>query len=307
MLQKILMGHPDIHSTAEPWLLFPFVYALKNNGVLSEYNHSVFHKAIYEFVQNLPQGEKDYYETIRQCVSAIYEKSCPGSEKYFLDKTPRYYLIIEEINKLFPEAKFIFLFRNPVQVFSSIVNTWCRGRLRRLYPFEIDLYYGPKALSKGYQLMQEKAYSVQYEELVKNPEVHVKEICNYLEIEYHPKVLTEFAKQETGGSMGDHKGQREYSAISKNSTSKWRSTFNTVFRKQLISKYLNSIDSSVLEVQGYDKQTIRDEIKNHKVSLQNIGLADLMDYSLSNLIRLLKLNLYFEETIKDWAPKRHLS
>ena len=43
---------------------------------------------------------------------------------YFLDKTPRYYWILNEIHELFPEAKYIYLTRNPINVFSSTMTSW---------------------------------------------------------------------------------------------------------------------------------------------------------------------------------------
>ncbi len=81
-----------------------------------------------------------------------------NGETYFLDKTPRYYLIIPEIAQIFPDAKFIFLFRNPLQVISSVMKTWCKGTLNGLHRYNNDLINGPQLLSEGYEILKDKSY-----------------------------------------------------------------------------------------------------------------------------------------------------
>ena len=50
------------------------------------------------------------------------------SATYFLDKTPPYAHFLPELAQTFPEAKFIALWRNPLAVVASIVETFCDGR-----------------------------------------------------------------------------------------------------------------------------------------------------------------------------------
>ena len=124
LLQRILMSHSQICSIAEPWILLPQFYMLKKNGTLSDYSSLTAYKAVTDFVENLPKKHKDYKNSLRDFVLDLYQKQCQNNERYFLDKTPRYYLIIDEIIDLFPDAKFIFLFRNPVHIYASSINTW---------------------------------------------------------------------------------------------------------------------------------------------------------------------------------------
>ena len=145
LLQRVLMSHSQIASVAEPWLMLPFCYAHKKKGVLAEYSHSVSTDAFADFINNLPNGENDYFEALNEFACTLYQKQCMNNETYFLDKTPRYYFIVPEILEIFPDAKFIFLFRNPLHVMSSIIQTWCDGNLRKLYSYERDLNLGPKA------------------------------------------------------------------------------------------------------------------------------------------------------------------
>ena len=56
-------------------------------------------------------GKDLYIEALRQMGGKLYNRVLEVSGKQiFLDKTPRYYLIIPELKKIFPEAKFLNLY-----------------------------------------------------------------------------------------------------------------------------------------------------------------------------------------------------
>lgn len=281
LLQRILMSHKDIASVAEPWLLLPFLYVTKQEGVLSEFSQALSSMAIKDFIDNLPNKENDYYKELNSFVNILYAKQCKNNEIYFLDKTPRYYFIIPEIVKVFPNAKFIFLFRNPVHVMSSMVQTWGNGRLKDLYQHERDLILGPKALSDGYALLKDQAFAIQYEVYVTNPEKYIKELCSYLEIMFDDSMLTSFTDQDIKGRMGDSTGILEYNTISHGSLEKWKTTFNTPFRKKLLYKYIENIDENILSMQGYSKKDILNEINVYKCNAKN-SIRDWFDYLFSS-------------------------
>ena len=124
LLQRMLAGHPEISTVSEPWILLPLVYSQKQTGQLSNYSHRNSQLGINDVINQLPQKERDYNLAIRSMSDHIYEKLCLNNEKYFLDKTPRYHLIAQEIISIYPDAKFIFLFRNPLDVYASVMTTW---------------------------------------------------------------------------------------------------------------------------------------------------------------------------------------
>lgn len=306
LLQRVLMSHEEIASVAEPWLMLPFCYALKKEGVLAEYSHDVSFKAINEFINNLPNKEMDYYNALGSFSSVLYEKQCLNNEMYFLDKTPRYYHIITEISKAFPNAKFIFLFRNPVNVMSSMIQTWANGRLNKMYNYNRDLNFGPQALSEGFQLLRGKAYAIQYEEYVKEPEKYTKEICKYLDIRFKEEMLKAFSDQNTRGNMGDSTGIRDYKIIETKPLCKWKNTFNTRFRKNYINGYVKSIDKKIFDIQGYNKKEILNDIESLEVDNKNY-LSDKTDLIYSDLVQFLKLNIWFGARVKNWAKNTFLS
>ena len=306
LLQRILNIHPEINSVAEPWVLLPFIYSLKESGTVTEYNHKVMNSAINDFINNLPNKSDDYYKALRQFITTLYEKQCVDGEKYFLDKTPRYYNIIPEIAKIFPNAKFIFLFRNPIHVMSSIINTWNHGRLKNLYFFKRDLEVGPVALSEGYHLLKDRAYAVRYEELVVNPVLVIKDLCRYLEIGFDKNMLVTIGSKKTKWKMGDPTGILEYKEVSTKSLLKWEITFNTKFRKKLAYNYINRFSKNILLEQGYEKSKILDEIKQLKTE-KNKSLIDRYDLIYNRLYRTIQPNIWWKGEIKKWAKGEYLS
>jgi len=306
LLQRVLMSHSQIASVAEPWVMLPFSYAYKSNGVLTEYSHNVSFSAIEDFVDNLPNKENDYYEALGDFASTLYGKQCKNNERYFLDKTPRYYLIIPEILKAFPDAKFIFLFRNPIHVMSSMMQTWSNGTFRKMYSHERDLNLGPKALSEGYELLDDKALAIQYEQFISNPAMYVEKICLYLDIEFDVQMLESFSDQDTKGRMGDPTGVLDYKSVSTEPLDKWKLTFATKYRKKIALNYLKNIEDSVFLTQGYSKIDLIEETENIPAK-QSKYLSDRIDVFYSFLVRYFKLNIFFGKITKKWTRNRHLS
>ena len=93
VLQRLLAAHTKISTVSEPWLLLPFSYALKSNGLFSEYDHGTCYKAISDFVQHLPNKEYDYNQALSDFVYTLYKKTGDPEASYFLDKTPQLSLI----------------------------------------------------------------------------------------------------------------------------------------------------------------------------------------------------------------------
>ena len=128
LLQYILAAHSKISTVSEPWILLPFVYALKEEGSYSEFVHKAMVRAFSDFCEELPNGRKDYFDELSVFALRLYSKACQCESEYFLDKTPRYHLIVEEIIKMFPNGKFIFLWRNPLSIVASMMKSWAGGK-----------------------------------------------------------------------------------------------------------------------------------------------------------------------------------
>ena len=262
LLQKILTTHSEIETTAEPWILLPYIYAQKDTGIQAIYDQHLCSEAITDFIQQLPQREDDYLYELREFILRLYSKQISNKNTiYFIDKTPRYYYIIPEIIKTFPDAKFIFLFRNPLSIISSIISSWTNNTFN-IYKFKEDFDYGFKTLVRNYHRFKNKSIMLYYEDLILNPDVDLQKIFDYLNLEYNKEVIEQFNEINFEGSKGD-KNRKGYQYISSQNLKKWKNTFNSKFRKAYAKKYLHKINKELNEI-GYNKTEIIHDLNNTK-------------------------------------------
>jgi hypothetical protein len=224
LLQKILGTHPEISTTSEPWILLPCVFSLRDQGILTEYSHWRSAVAIKDFCRTLPQGEYDYYNEIQNFIISLYAKNS-GNERYFLDKTPRYHLIIEDIMRIFPNGKFIFLWRNPLAIVASIIESFGHGYWN-LYDYRIDLFKGLTNLLEMFDKAEVHLHSLRYEDLVSNPQSECERIFRYLDLPFDPDILITFKTVNLAGEFGDQIGINKYASIDNSSLEKWKTTIN---------------------------------------------------------------------------------
>jgi len=214
LAQRILTRTSGVSSASEPWLLLPYIYTLRSQGQFSEYWHGRTVEAISDFCDVLPDGKNTYYKELRKFVTHLYQDAAGDGAVYFLDKTPRYHLVVNEIIDIFPDAKFIFLWRNPLAVASSIMDTWGKGRWN-LHSYKIDLYSGLSSLTEAFEKHKNKVHAVRYEDLVTNPVQSWQGIMDYLELPFDQEMIEEFSDVKLQGRMGDPTGTKLYTTGTK--------------------------------------------------------------------------------------------
>ena len=169
LLQRMFCRATAVKSISEPALLLPLLYHRYNKEIYSSYNVQVFSKGIDDLVSLYRNGWDDYDAELRSFVLKLYGNGLGENGKYFVDKTPRYSLIAPEIVELFPRAKFIFLWRDPLLIIDSTIESlwsgrWLPGRI------SIDFEQGVRGLCSAAEALGDRAIHIRYEELVSAPE-----------------------------------------------------------------------------------------------------------------------------------------
>lgn len=304
LLQRILSTSNKISTTAEPWILLPMTFMQKKEGTLTQYFHTTSQIAITDFINQLPNKQITFNQEVRSFILSLYKKQCIKNEIYFLDKTPRYYEIIKEINDIFPDAKFIFLFRNPISVFSSVIKTWGNNSFGNLFYHSRDLYEGQSLISQGYELIKEKSLKINYENLIQNPSVVLKDLSEYLKVDLSEEILNEFSEYKMRGRMGDKTGTAKYKKIDIEPLTKWKEIFNSSLRKRIAFTYINSLNESYLKIQGYDKAELLSNIQNIKTTRLS-SFKDLQDILKYKIILKYHTNIFFSKGI-EWIKNKFL-
>lgn len=259
LLQRLIAAHSQVATTAEPWLLLPPLYALRPDGVYAEYSHVVTVRAISGLIERLPAGRADYLAAVNKMATHVYERLSPPGTRIFLDKTPRYGLVVDDLLATFPEGKFVILHRNPLAVVASIVSSFAGGRWKP-YHHKQDLFLLSSRLLDAQQRNPEAFAVLRYEDVVQDPEPTLRGLMTALELEWEPEILTSFVEVSVAGNVGDRTGTRDYDSVSTEPLEKWRQHLASPVRKAWTRRYLRWLGEERLEIMGYDLSELMDEL-----------------------------------------------
>lgn len=265
LLQRILGNLPDIHTISEPWLLLPPIYSNRKKGVWYEFDAHTAQIAHQNFVHALPNEEDDIDEAMRLMYVYLYNQALDGTGKSsFLDKTPRYYLIIPELHRLFPRSHFIILFRNPLAVLSSIQRTWVRKRWLLLHKRKMDLLEAPQLLLDGARELEDYCTVVHYENLINEPAVELERICSALGIEFSPDIIEYGSYDAPSWRHGDKAGIGQHAIPNPGNENKWEEDLLNPQVWRLARDYLKFLGRNTVKQMGYSHDEISQTLIDRK-------------------------------------------
>ena len=301
LLQRLLTTQEEIASVAEPWLLLPFLYTLKQNRSFADYAQFSTVNAIQDLYNQFPNGVDDYLYELSNFVLRLYAKAAYEKEyKYFLDKTPRYHLVVDEIIRMFPDGKFIFLWRNPLAIIASIIESFGKGKWF-IYRYNVDLFRGAENLTKAFQNYSNQVHSLRYEDILINPELELVRLFKYLEIDPQFERLSEFHQIKFSGRFGDATGVKNYQTISIDPLDKWKRILTNPVRRRWCRNYLEWLGDERLTLMGYDKNGLNSELNTIPMNIRFVG-ADIWANLFGFLFRLFDLRMFKRkiESAKSW-------
>ncbi|MCU4175093.1 sulfotransferase family protein [Carboxylicivirga sp. N1Y90] len=254
LLQALLSNNNHVATVSEPWLLLPFFTYNKPELGLAKYSSRLAYEGINDFKSKINKEKFD--NDLSNFLLNQYEQIRTKNESYILDKTPRYYEILNEITYHFPNAKIIILKRNPFAVLSSIIKTWNQDSLQKLLFHKRDILVAPKLLHQ-FTIEQKKnrnVVSIQYEELLSNPEHHTKQLYKWLNLPYNAEILNYSNNLKFKGKMGDPTGIIANKIPNSSHIDLWKETYNEKKWKDFFNGYANFLGSDFLNAYGeYDQ------------------------------------------------------
>jgi hypothetical protein len=253
LLQRMLGAYPLVHTTQEPAIALYPLLGLQAQRMESAYRREVPHLFVRSFLQTLEEGEEAYVVALRKMLLNLYRSALATTQaRFFLDKTPRYFMIIPELGRVFPKARYLILFRNPLAVLGSILNTWVRGEWLGVAHARPDLVEAPRLLLEGWALLGERAMTVQYERLVREPERTMQAICRYVDLDFDP-ALVEYNRSElTRWPHSDQKSVYRYTHPEPVQAEKWVESLYHPQVWRLSHDYLHALGGEIIQEMGYD-------------------------------------------------------
>lgn len=301
LTQRLLGAHPDISTTGEPWILLPQLQALRPYGAYTQYGHAGAIRGIKAFCQRLPEGEADYLNGLRSFITNLYAKAAHGAT-YFVDKSPRYSLFVDDLLRIFPDCKAIFLWRSPLAVLASMLTTWGDTAKWNLYAMDPDLFRGLPNLVETYQRNGDRAYSLRYEDLIADPRTELGRIFDYLELPFEAEVIERFSSVELPGYR-DPTGTDRYQSISAEPLAKWHGVLRNPLRKRWCRRYLQWFGEGRLEIMGYNQKQLLADLDHVPASFEYL-LSDVVRMSYGYLWTSLERNVLRKEGVRTWALDR---
>jgi Sulfotransferase family len=269
LLQRMLAAHPQVATSSEPWILLPQLYALRPHDAQATYGHRTAARAIVDLCEVLPGGRRAYLSEVERMVLSVYELAADGAP-WFVDKTPRYHLIVDEMMSMFPTGRFVFLWRNPLAAAASMIESFGNGRWN-LDRYSIDLHGGLERLVAASLRADPRATALRYEDLVADPRAQAGRIFEFLALDQAPDAASGFSAVELPGRMGDRTGRARYSTVSSEPLDRWRETMRNPLRKRWCRRYLDFVGDDRLAAMGYDAAELRAQVAELRTTSARIG------------------------------------
>lgn len=264
LLMRMLSSHSQIFSRPEPHLLTPLAHlGFYDNVDRAPFDQLQAASGLREFVADLPGGEDDYLDALRAYCDVLYGRMLATQDKpYFLDKTPANALILPFIAKLFPQAKFVVLTRNPLSVWDSFAESFYDGDYDAAYDFNPVLARYVPAMADFIRTATVPFVHVRYEDVVADPEAQLKRIYEHIGVPHEPETVSYGkSKPAVTGGLGDPIGVGKHDKPVTSSVHKWaRHAAVDPAKVALLKHMIDGLSDADVATWGFDKATLFDPL-----------------------------------------------
>lgn len=288
LLSMMLGSHPAICCPPEPWIVLTVAECLGLGHVGSMiYGREWAGIASIEFLLNAERKQKGVVGKIirvvgeasqmksvdaaRHILEKAYQTHLNVSEKsVFVDKTPRYYMILDLIDNLFPESRKIILLRNPLDIYSSFKRTW--GTSRSIFTTQgvsdhtRDFCEGLFKISDYAEAKKDLICIVRYEDLILDNADVLRRICRYLDLEFSSNMMaydknTDLLEAYRKSPVGDPFEYERSAAGNLQTVNAWHRRLE----KEEIQSLIDVAGADIFERLGYS-DTIND-LRNMRINI----------------------------------------
>jgi hypothetical protein len=249
LLKSILNAHPNvfvapetfyfrsikkrIKESTEPWNSVNFWW-LRDAGITPA--------LLRPFVQSRMEHGQNLDAVVFGAIMDLHasrNKNCLIGEK-----TPSHVKYVDQIRSIYPDAKFIQIYRDPRAVYSSFKKVDVGPR----FISEIMKEWLAAAKVMRRRSDDKNYLTLKYEGLIERPEVNLKNICEFLELKWHDSILNFHSRKEPGFAQEQKHHQNTQKPLFRTSINSWQN--------ELKLREVGLIEWSVgseLEALGYDR------------------------------------------------------
>lgn len=203
LVRRILTMHPDVFIPPEVSLKPAITLYRRNNRlnwrtlvplVLSYYQFSrdplvaeVPLRDLAQRLRKLPKPERNLARILDGFYREQMQFRMGRTDARWGDKTPANVFAMDQILEVFPDARFIHLYRDGCDVVQSFVS-------REMHPsYEHAAVHWVSSLECVAHFRKRHAgilHELRYEDLARNPEHHIRELCRFIDLDYDDRLLS---------------------------------------------------------------------------------------------------------------------
>lgn len=247
MLRLMLNSHPEFHVPPETWF-FPFLWW--RSAAYGDFSTTAQIECFADHVANATAESRQPVSEVfaiseEEIAAAVVEAGASGYAQGFAavmsylarregkprwgDKTPFYTAFLSVLGRSYPRARFLALMRDPRDLVASIHRTsWGQRHYPTLVDGGMRWRYGADAIEQvAPELGAERLLALRYEDLVSAPEERVRELCDFLELEFDDAMLRFHEQAEQHVPPGAREWHQSlYQPLSRSRVGGWRKTYS---------------------------------------------------------------------------------
>lgn len=199
IVQSLLAAHPKITSFPET-KFFHFLWADRLNSRLPDRLHKWFHQEIDRpdlYNESEIYGRQSTSDRIKWFVGVLDQLATEERNQIWIEKTPEHIHFVKDILDYLPDAKFIHLIRNPLDVTASMRKATQAPGSDVLWGGEWTLDFclerWKSAALITYCLRNSPQHLVvRYEDLLKDKTWFLSQCCHFIDVAYDVEMLRNY-------------------------------------------------------------------------------------------------------------------
>lgn len=223
LLRRMLQVSPDIHVPPESYVLGEVGRLFMRNRQMDWHHLVNLVLSTFEYQREFDKFDMDMRKLVQQLwalpeqerslaaiLDALYRYHGQQTEQSFVlwgDKTPKNTFELDMLLRIFPQAKFVHLLRDGVDVAASFV---ARGLMDDVLSAAKHWQTSVLISREFMQQYPKQCIEVRYESLVAAPAQELKNLCVFLEVPFHADMVESLQHTQ---QMGDLNAYTHYEKV----------------------------------------------------------------------------------------------
>jgi len=209
ILQALLASHPRITSFPET-KFFHYLWNNRLKSKLCDRLHEFFHEEIFRpdlYSKSEIYNRGSTSDQIKWFVGILDQLATEENNSIWLEKTPEHVYFVQDILNYLPDAKFIHVIRNPLDVVASMRKATSDPVNNAIWGGEWTLQFcverwKSSALVNNYFRNDSRHLLVRYEDLLEDKVKILSQCCYFIDVVYDREMLRNYRAQAIALSLG---------------------------------------------------------------------------------------------------------